>query len=150
MTQTHPLCYFHICLLSCFPASSLCLDRVLCRLWTWLTSSQWPVCHPPVDAAFSRCVVGLLGCVSAEQALFKYTPVFFGSWIVFWPSSDRRASSLPGSYSCRWSWGLPTLRIHQGSGSHGSKNACFVAWEVADVRAPLYSGLRPPVSPVCQ
>lgn len=58
LTQGHPLCYFHICLLSCFPASSLCLDRVLCRLWTWLTSGQWPVCRPPADAAFSRCVVG--------------------------------------------------------------------------------------------
>lgn len=84
------------------------------------------------------------------NTLLYFTDVFFESWIVFCPSSDRRASSLPGSYSCRWSWGSPTLRIHQGSGSHGSKNACFVAWEAANVRAPLYSGLRPPVSPVCQ
>lgn len=26
----------------------------------------------------------------------------------------------------------------------------FVAWEAADVRAALSSGLRPPVSPACQ
>lgn len=126
-TRAQPPRSSHICLLFCFPASSLCLGRVLCRLWTWLTSGQWPVCRPPADAVFSRCVFGSrvvpLGCVSADSApFFKYTPVFyrhmFWSWIVL----DRRASSPPGSYSCRWPWGSATLRIHQGSGSRGSKS----------------------------
>lgn len=83
---------------------------------------------------------------------FLHTPVFRGHIFGHEQCSVEalwRAFSAPGT--SRGSRGSRTLRIHQRSGSHGSNvKACFVAREAADVRAPLSSGLTPPVSPVCQ